>query len=165
MKIQLLETKTGKLVPAFIGKATVKDMPFKKDGWNFNWRNLFKEEGAEVYKVSLDGSPNKIEGIIIFQLKNDEMLEMNNIEIAPYNIGNAGKYKRVSGVLIAFCCIQSLTLGKGNYKGFVSFESKTSLISYYQNKYGATQIIGQKMFFDQETGAELIKKYLNNEEA
>ena len=67
MKIQLLETKTGKLVPAFIGKATVKDMPLKKDGWNFNWRNLFKEEGAEVYKVSLDGSPNKIEGIIIFQ--------------------------------------------------------------------------------------------------
>jgi len=51
-------------------------------------------------------------------------------------------------------------MGKGNYLGFLSFDSKTELIELYQNKYGATFAMGNKMFFDPEAGKKLMKKYL-----
>ncbi|MEM6966553.1 MAG: hypothetical protein AAF573_17445 [Bacteroidota bacterium] len=164
MRIQLLETKTGKLLPAQIKKATFKDMPLKKDGWNFNWRSLFRIERMEVYKVSLVDTPDITEGVIAFSLQRNEMIELEDVEIAPYNIGRNGKYKRLTGALIAFCCLQSQTRGKGNYRGFVGFTSKTDLIAYYRKKYGASQAFGQRMFFSEETGKILIKKYLENEE-
>ena len=39
-------------------------------------------------------------------------------------------------------------LGKGSYKGVLVFDSKTELIDFYQKKYGAIWIGGQKMFID-----------------
>lgn len=162
MKIQLLATKTGKLQPAFIEKATLKDMPLKKDGWNFNWRELFRENiSGKFYKISLEHSPKIIEGMLLLVLMNGEMVEMKNIEIAPHNYGVKGENDYVAGCLISYACLKSKTMGLGAYKGFLSFESKTKLIPIYQKKYGAVPSLGQRMFIEEQVGEKLIKEYLN----
>jgi hypothetical protein len=136
-------------------------MPLKKDGWQFTWKKLAKIEGAQFYKITLKDSPSKLEGLLMITLINDEMLYMNNLELAPHNYGSKGKYENVAGCLIAFACKKSFELGRGNYLGFLSFDSKTELISLYEEKYGAILAMGQKMFIDPGQGRKLMEKYLN----
>ncbi|MEL7123180.1 MAG: hypothetical protein AAFO07_27270 [Bacteroidota bacterium] len=160
MNIQLLEVETGKLYEGQIVESFPKEMPLKKDGWHFIWKKLAKVEGAQFYKITLKDSPKRIEGLLMITLINDEMLYMNNIEVAPTNYGSNGKYENVAGSLIAFACMKSFELGKGDYLGFLSFDSKTELIALYQEKYEATWAIGQKMFIDPLAGRKLMDKYL-----
>jgi hypothetical protein len=161
MKIHLKEVETGTLYEGQILKSFPSDMPLKKDAWQFAWRKLAKIEGAQFYKITLKDSPKKIEGLLMITLINDEMLYMNNVEVAPHNYGSGGKYENVAGCLVAFACKKSFELGKGNYLGFLSFDSKTELISLYQEKYGATWAMGQKMFIDPVEGKKLMEGYLN----
>jgi len=163
MNIQVFDTFTEQNVSAQIEKATAKDMPLKKDDWQFAWRSLYKIEGAEFYKLVLTDSPIDIQGILMLTLMNDEMLYMNNIEIAPHNYGSKGRYEHVAGCLIAYSCLRSFVLGKNHYKGFLTFESKTALIPLYQEKYGAERALGQRMFISKEKGIELITKYLGED--
>ena len=89
------------------------------------------------------------------------MLVMNALELAPHNVGQANKrYYFVAGCLIAFACRESFKI-KGDYKGFLSFVSKTNLIKWYIEKYGAKLALGQRMFIDWETRESLIEKYLS----
>ncbi|MEZ4847150.1 MAG: hypothetical protein R3B93_00665 [Bacteroidia bacterium] len=161
MLIELLEKKTGKKLLAKISKAVKNELPTKKDGWNFDWRGLYKVEGAEFYKISLNKSPELVEGVLMLTIYNGEMLFMNNIEAAPHNIGNNKKYENIAGCLLAFACRESFERGKEGYHGFLSFDSKTALIELYQKKYGASLALGNKMFFDPGAGKRLMKKYLN----
>ncbi len=160
MQVQLLEVKTNQGVVADIEKAVLTDLPLKKQGWQFNWRSLFKTEGAEFYRIARSGQPD-IEGMLMLTLMNNEMLFMNNIEVAPHNLGSTGAFDNVAGCLFAFGCLKSFELGKNHYTGYLTFESKTALIPLYQKKYGATLAMGQKMFIAPDTGLALIKKYLN----
>lgn len=160
MDVEILEIESGKKKAGRIVLIKQKELPLKKDRWNFNWRQLHKVEGAQVFKLSLAETPNKIEGILMLTLFNDEMLFMNNIETAPHNIGKDKKLDFIAGCLIAFACKQSFEIGKGNYQGSLSFESKTELIELYQNKYGATWAMGHKMFFDSDAGKNLMEQYL-----
>ena len=162
MEVQLLHAENQEFISAKIDKAHFKDMPSKKNGWQFNWKTLFKTEGAEIYKLSLLESPLVLEGLIMLTLMSGEMLYMNNIEIAPHNIGENGKYDRAAGCLIAFGCKQSFEKGKKYYKGYLTFESKTQLIPLYQKKYGAILARGQRMFIEPEAGLKLIEKYLES---
>lgn len=91
---------------------------------------------------------------------NDEMLYMNNIEVAPQNYGSEGKYENIAGCLIAYACLKSIELGQKYYKGYLTFESKTKLIPLYEKKYKATLATGQRMFIEPKAGLELIEKYL-----
>lgn len=161
MEIYLLETNTHTKIEANIEIAKSQDMPVKKDGWLFTWRTLYKTEGAEFYKLALKNNSSEIQGVLMLSVMYEEMLYMNNIEVAPHNIGSKGKYDYVAGALIAYGCLKSFELGKNNYKGFLTFESKTELIPLYQNKYGAILAMGQRMFIEPEIGLELIEKYLN----
>ena len=161
MKIQLKEVETGNLYEGQILESFPKEMPLKKDGWQFTWKKLAKVEGAQFYKITLKDSPKTIEGLLMITLINDEMVYMNNIEVAPHNYGSKGKYENVAGCLIAFASKKSFEIGRGNYLGFLSFDSKTQLISLYQEKYGATWAMGQKMFIDPIEGRKLMEKYLN----
>ena len=161
MEIQLLERKKNLLLAGQIQQAFNKDMPLKRDGWQFTWKKLYKTEGATFFKITLSISSSDLEGILMLTLMNEEMLYMNNIEVAPHNFGSKGKHDYVAGCLIAYACYKSFELGKGNYRGYLTFDSKTKLIPLYQQKYGATLAMGQKMFIEPPTGRELIKKYLN----
>lgn len=89
------------------------------------------------------------------------MLIMDLIEIAPHNIGKKNKkYDYAAGCLIAFACREAFKL-ESNYKGFLTFESKTKLINWYRKKYYAKIAMGQKMYIEPEDGKNLIKEYLN----
>lgn len=162
MKIQLLDTQTNKKVAAQIRPAIFSDMPLKKDGWNFNWRELFRTEGAIFYKIILDDNPYEIQGVIMLTMLNGELVEMKNIEVSPTNYGSKGILKRVAGCLIAYACQKSLELGKGSYQGCISFISKTDLMYFYQEKYHAIWSgMGTRMFIEPIDGKKLIDEYLN----
>ncbi|MCG8328871.1 MAG: hypothetical protein MI974_14360 [Chitinophagales bacterium] len=158
MKALLLDKDNT--IDAIIGEATNKDMPLKKNGWQFTWKSLFRTKGALFYKLTTIEYPTVIEGVIMLTLINEEILYMNCIEVAPHNYGSIGKYKNVAGALLAYGCYKSFELGKNHYLGFLSFDSKTQLIKLYQKKYGATIAAGHKMFFTPQAGKKLMKKYL-----
>lgn len=160
MEVKILDVKSQKKIDAIIKRAKSRDMPMKKDGWQFSWRTLYKTEGADFYKLSIIGGAKRVEGILMLSLMQDEMLYMNNIEIAPHNLGSNGKYDNVAACLIAYGCLKSFELGQNAYRGYLTFESKTKLISLYQERYGASLAMGQKMFIAPEVGLELIDKYL-----
>ena len=159
MRIHIKDTLTNKLIDAQILPATKSDMPLKKDGWQFNWRQFYKE-GGMFYKIIIEKSSDQIEGIAMFSVIDNSRLYVNNIEVSPHNYGNKGKYDFVAGCLIAYGCKLSFKHGKNNYIGFLTFESKTSLISLYQNKYLATLAVNKIMFIDPENGQILIGRYL-----
>ncbi len=161
MDVYLKEVATGDIYEGEILETIPKELPFKKDGWKFAWRQLAKTEGAMLFKITLKDSPKKLEGLLLLTLVNDELLYMNNIEVAPHNFGSKGQYENVAGSLIAFACHKSLELGQGNYAGFLSFDTKTALVSIYQEKYGAKTAVGLKMYIDEIGGQKLIDRYLN----
>ena len=164
MKTHLKETSTGKMVAAEIVAAQLSDMPLKKDGWNFNWRALYKKPKSIFYKAVLADSTKKIEGIIMLTLQEDGILYMDCIEVAPINYGSKGKYDFVAGALLAFGCHLSREFGKPPYEGYLSFESKTVLIELYEKKYGASWAMGRRMFFSPEAGIKLMELYLQGSE-
>lgn len=98
----------------------------------------------------------------MFSIYFGEMVYMNNLETAPENIGKNKKYERVAGSLIAFGCKFSLEYGKGDYHGYLTFESKTKLIPLYKEKYGAIHVGGLKMYIDPIQGERLILEYLES---
>ncbi len=159
MDVKILDVISGNEIDAVISRASLKDMPLKKNGWQFSWRTLYKAEAVQIFKLSIKSS-SVVEGLFMFSVMNGEMVYMNNIEIASHNLGTEGKYDRVAGCLIAFGCLKSFELGRNNYEGYLTFESKTKLISLYQDKYGATLAIGQRMFIDPNAGLHLMEKFL-----
>ena len=155
--VYIYDLSFDRLIEAEIVLAEGK-MPFKKDGWQFDWNELIKNANTKTYILRIKESKS-IEGILQLRIEND-MLIMDVVEIAPRNIGSDNKrFDFVAGCLIAFGCRESFKLD-GDYKGFLTFVSKTRWIKWYQEKYGATMALGQRMYFDPEIGLELIKKYL-----
>ena len=157
--VYILETNSNRLIEADIIIAERKNVPLKKNGWNFNWNQLVQEQDAQTFILKTIELPQSVEGALHLKVENG-MLIMDAVEIAPHNIGrNKKRYDYVAGCLIAFACRESFKL-EGSYKGFVSFVSKTGLIKWYSENYGATLALGQRMFIDSDAGEKLINKYL-----
>ncbi len=155
----IFDNQTNNLVEAEIVLGSSKEMPLKKDGWQFTWRTIIKRKKTDTYVLRLKSNPSLIQGVL--QLKKQEgMLIMDLVEIAPHNIGRKNKrYDYVAGCLIAFACRESFKL-ESNYKGFLTFESKTKLIDWYKINYHAQVAMGQKMFIEPFDGEKLINTYL-----
>lgn len=99
--IYILDRINGELVKSEIVPIDKKTVPLKKDGWNFNWLQLSKEENGRTYVLRTLNSPELIEGALQLKLK-DEMLIMDALELAPHNIGQKKKrYDYVAGCLIS----------------------------------------------------------------
>lgn len=157
--IYILDSINDRLVKAEIVVADKNDVPLKKDGWNFNWKQLIQEKDSRTFFLKTIEPPQGVEGALQLKTEN-EMLIMDVLEIAPHNIGQKNKkYDYVAGCLIAFACRESFKL-EGNYKGFLTFVSKTNLIKWYADKYGAVLALGQRMYIDDNIGLKLIKEYL-----
>tara|TARA_Y100000310_G_scaffold345043_1_gene461357 strand:+ start:5153 stop:5644 length:492 start_codon:yes stop_codon:yes gene_type:complete len=158
--VHILDIDNNQLVDAEIVPASDGQVPLKKNGWSFNWKNLLKEDNSEVFTLKLKDVDESIEGMLQLKIKN-EMLVMEVLEIAPHNIGRENKkYDYVAGCLIAFACRESFKL-ESEYKGYLTFVSKANLIEWYKKKYRAEQGLGQRMFISDESGLELISEYLN----
>jgi len=155
----IYDNQTNSLVEAEIVVGSSKDMPLKKNGWNFTWRTIIKRKATETFILRLKSNPSSIQGVLQLK-KQDGMLIMDLLEIAPHNIGQENKrYNHVAGCLIAFACRESFKL-ESNYKGFITFESKTKLIEWYKENYFAQVALGQKMFIEPSDGEKLINTFL-----
>ena len=158
--IYILDNITNKLVESEIVPIDPHLIPLKKDGWKFNWKKIAKEQNGQTYILRTINSPMQVEGAILLKVESN-MLVMDALEIAPQNFGQINKrYDNVAGCLIAFACRESFKI-TGAYSGFLTFVSKTKLINWYTEKYGAELALGQRMFIDWETGNDIIEKYLN----
>lgn len=154
----LFDNEIDSLVKAEIVVGKLKDMPLKKDGWNFNWRTAIKIKNSTTYVLRLTSNPSKIHGMLNLK-REGGMLIMDLVEVSPTNLGKGKRYNYVAGCLIAFACQETFKI-ESDYKGFLSFESKTQLIKWYQKNYYAQVALGQKMFIDPIGGERLINEYL-----
>lgn len=82
---------------------------------------------------------------------------MNLIENASFNLGSSKLYHGVAGSLIAFACQLAFEHG---FEGYVLFESKTRLISHYQQTVGAKVLYGNKLYIETREAKILINTYL-----
>jgi hypothetical protein len=127
----------------------------KGNGWQFDWKYEFEQSDRQIYKLTIKGNPNVIQGLVSFSDKKDHLF-MHLIENAPFNKGKNKIYVGVAGNLVAYLCKESWDLG---YEGFVSFISKTRLIEHYEKTLGAIHVGNHKMVIFPKEALYLIKKY------
>lgn len=135
-------------------KADLKNIS-RKNGWNFNWAAEFKLSDRTVYKLTIKENTNIVQGLASIS-DYDDHFYLHLVESAPFNLGRHKLYEGVPGNLFAFACKQSWDKG---YEGFVSFQSKTSLIEHYEKSLGAIHMGGHKMVIFPEAALKLIQKY------
>ena len=129
----------------------------KKSGWKFNWKAEAALKDREVFKLTIEGNPNIIQGLISISDRKDHIF-LYLIESAPFNFGRPKLYEGVPGNLVAFACKESMDKG---YEGFVSFFSKTELIHHYEKTLGAVHVGGHRMVIYTDEANKLIKRYFN----
>jgi hypothetical protein len=133
----------------------------KKKDWLFDWHEEILNNEREVYKLTIKGNPEIIQGLISINAE-DNYVFIHLVENAKFNRGkkyNDGKdkiYLGVSGNMFAFACKKSRDLG---FDGFVGFISKTALMDHYHETLGAERALGQRMFIGDEHADFLIRKY------
>jgi hypothetical protein len=130
----------------------------KKIGWLFNWKKEYKQPDRDVYKLTIIGNRNVIQGLVSITEREDHVY-MHLIESAPFNLGRNKVYLGVPGNLIAFVCRISFHRG---FDGYVSFTSKTQLIEHYEKTLGAKNVGGHQMVINTEAALTLIDKYFKN---
>ena len=153
----ILNIISGDSFPTDVHPITRADLKnaTKKNGWLFNWLNEFRLTDRQVFKLTIRNNPKIIQGLLSISDFNDHYY-LHLIESAPFNLGKNKLYEGVPGNLFAFTC--KISWDKG-YHGFVSFTSKTKLITHYEKTLGATHIGGHKMVIFPQEALELIKKY------
>ena len=137
-----------------VSKADLK-LVKKGKGWKFDWKYEFEQTDRYVFKLTIEGNPNVIQGLISFSDEKDHLF-MHLIESAPFNKGKNKIYVGVAGNLVAFLCKESWDR---KYEGFVSFISKNRLIKHYENTLGAIHVGNHKMVIFPKEALKLIKKY------
>ena len=128
-------------------------IPKKKDGWSFNWLKAYRKTPNSIFAL-VEKHSKRLHGVIQL-ITDDEMLVMELLELAPHNLGEKKEYENVAGCLIAFGCKESLKLDN-NYKGYLTFVSKSRLVELYKTKYYATQTLGTRMYIDPLSGENLL---------
>jgi hypothetical protein len=153
----IVNTISGDSFPTDVhptGKADLKNAT-KKNGWIFNWISEFKLADRHVFKLTIRNNPEIIQGLLSISDYGDHYY-LHLIESAPFNVGKSKLYEGVPGNLFAFTCKTSWDRG---CQGFISFTSKTKLVTHYEKALGATHVGGQKMVIFPKEALRLIKKY------
>jgi hypothetical protein len=127
----------------------------KENGWLFNWKTEFKQPDRDIYKLTIVGNLEIIQGLISITEREDHVY-MHLIESAPFNLGRKKVYIGIPGNLVAFACRTAFHRG---FNGYVSFTSKTQLIDHYQKTLGAINVGGHLMVINTESALKLINKY------
>ena len=141
----------------FIDKNDLKSIT-KRTGWLFDWKNEYKKPDRDVYKLTIVGNPDIVQGLISITERED-YIYIHLIESAPFNLGQNKVYLGVPGNLVAFVCRISFHHG---FEGYVSFTAKTQLIRHYEKTLGAINVGGQLMIINTDAALKLIKKYFKN---
>lgn len=130
----------------------------RKNGWVFDWKLEFRNPIKEVYKLTIIGNPNIIQGLVCIEVKSDHIF-MHLIESAPFNKGKNKVYNGVPGNLVAFACKLSFQRG---FQGAISFLSKSQLIEHYEKTLGAFHLSNRVMIIETKEALKLIGKYFPN---
>lgn len=156
----ITNTISGDSFPTEILPVTTADLKSitKKDGWKFDWKAEAKIAGRVVYKLTIEGNPHIVQGLLSISDYNDHIF-MHLIESAPFNFGKPKLYEGVPGNLVAFACKESVEKG---YEGFVSFFSKTKLIGHYEKTLQAVHVGGHRMVIFADAATKLINRYFKN---
>jgi len=142
---------------SYLVKADIK-LVTKKNGWLFNWKSELDASDREVYKLTIQGNPNVIQGVISLSVDVDHIY-VHLIESAPFNKGKTKVYLGVPGNLVAYACRLSF---QKEFDGFVSFHAKTKLIDHYIKTLGAYHFGGRLMIIDTLPAKALIEKYFKS---
>ncbi len=127
----------------------------KGNGWQFDWKYELQQSEREVYKLTIKGNSDIIQGLVSFSDRKDHLF-MHLVESTPFNKGKNKIYVGVAGNLIAFVCKKSWDK---KYEGFISFISKTRLIEHYERTLGAIHIGNYKIVIFPKEALKLIRKY------
>jgi len=168
VNVKILRVKPSELVNATIRKGQANELPSMQQNWRFNFDKLNKKlPNSTSYVLVADEEPDEIQGCLIFQMKDKSVPYMAYVEVAPNNRTDPKKYKYVAGCLIAFAYKQSLILGKGDYKGLLSFDvqeentdDQLKLMVMYCRDYKAVRVDETTMYIMDDAGDELVEKYL-----
>lgn len=171
MKVLILEVDSNELIRGIIQEGNAKEMPSTKDAWQFNFNKYSLPKGKTAFILVKEDTPKIIEGCMIFSMHDTFGPFMDYLEVAPHNKGSEGKYKRVSGCLIAYACGLSFEKGKNEDKGILTFEAfsknkedQKNLEKFYRNKYGAVMNPYAFMEIHQNQSRLLIEEYLGDED-
>jgi len=129
----------------------------KKEGWLFDWKSEFIKPDRDVYKLTIVNNQQVIQGLISLSVRPDHVY-MHLIESAPFNKGKDKIYAGVPGNLVAFAFKLSFQRG---FDGYLSFLSKTNLISHYEKTLGAIHVGGHLMVINTIAALKLINKYFD----
>ena len=153
----ILNTISGDSFETDVHSLTKPDLKSitKTKGWKFLWRHEFNDLQKETYKLTIQGNPEIIQGLISVSYEEDHIF-MHLLESAPFNLGKTKLYEGVPGNLVAFACKMSFQRG---YEGFVAFISKTRLIKHYEQTLGAIHIGKQRMIIPNSASNILVTKY------
>ena len=101
----ILNTISGDSFQTEISRFTFIDCKkvLKKNGWNFNWKSELDNEVNEVFKLTIVGNTNIIQGLLSIRRESDHIF-MNLLENAPFNLGKNKLYEGVAGNLVAYAC-------------------------------------------------------------
>ncbi|HVX00686.1 MAG TPA: hypothetical protein VHA52_09680 [Candidatus Babeliaceae bacterium] len=77
-------TIPGDSFPTEVGRLTHKDskQATKKDGWNFDWKSELDNDAKGVYKLTIVGNADIIQGLLSIRKETDHIF-MNLLENAP----------------------------------------------------------------------------------
>ena len=153
----LEDTVTGKIFATETAPIVKEDLKSitKRNGWKFNWKIDFANEGKHIYKLILQQEPETVQGLVAFTVKTN-YIYMDLIETAPRNYGSTKKYYGVLGNLVAFVCKKYFELG---FEGEMGFDSKTQLIGHYVKELGARHFGGQRMVIWTDAATKLVNRY------
>ena len=168
MRVFILEVDLNELISAIIREGIAVEMPSISDGWQFNFSKHSLPKDKTAYILVKEDTPKLVEGCMIFSMHETFGPFMDYLEVAPHNKGRNGKYKRVSGCLIAYACGLSFEKGEGEDKGILTFEAfskrkenQRKLEKFYRDRYGAVMNPFGFMEIHQNQSLRLIEEYLN----
>lgn len=156
VKVKLYDNHRKKRIVGIISNALKKELPGKTSSWKFNWKSLYSQN-CLIFKLSYE---DELQGLMKMTRVDEGYYEMSNLELSPENYSSNGKLRNVAGCLIAYACLLSFSLNKGNYIGYLAFTSKGELISHYEEHYYAELVFREKMIIFPKNGKRLIEKYL-----
>jgi hypothetical protein len=169
MKVLIVEVDSDELIEAIIKEGKAKEMPSLNDGWQFNFNKHSLPKDKSAFILVKEETPKVIEGCMIFSIHETFGPYLDYLEVALHNKGQKGKYKRVSGCLIAYACGLSFDKGKNEDRGILTFrafsENDTEKLEhFYRDKYGAIMNPFGYLEIHQDQSRRLMEAYLQDED-
>lgn len=169
MTVKLLRLKDKKWVDGEISDGKKFELPDLHEGWRFDFQKHSKEGNASTHVLFVNSDLLKVQGCLIYKMRDEVEPYMAYVEIAPNNKGKQKEFDHVAGCLIAYACRLSFILGQGHFKGWLAFDviednenDANKLMAMYSTKYNALRFSETTMLIKPEDGEKLIEKFLES---